>query len=63
MLVVAHMVEVEGRMNYLGKSEYFQVTFIILLVLQRKPIHFFYVYMITKYNIEFGTERDPCSEH
>lgn len=56
MLVVAHMVEVEGRMNYLGKSEYFQVTFIILLVLQRKPSIIFSMYARLKYNIEFGTE-------
>ena len=56
MLVVAHTVEVAGRMNCLGKSEYFQVTVIILSVLQRKPSIIFFVYTITKYNIEFGTE-------
>ena len=56
MLVAAHTVEVVGRMNCLGKSEYLQVTVIILSVLQRKPSIIFFVYTITKYNIEFGTE-------
>ena len=55
MLVVARMVEVEGYMNCLRKSEYLNVSVIILSVLQRKPSIIILTYRMTMHDIEFGT--------